>query len=235
MLHVCGSLLYISNMSQCTINDTDARLQKYAEGELIVTDPPYNIGYRYEGEFTDRIDDYAALFEPMRGHRVVIIHYMEQIIADIVPVLGNPSRVVSWIANSNLPRCWRAVCWWNCTPDLSKVRVPYQNMDDKRVQELHARTGGRKLPDWWHIEQVKNVSAEKVQGYTNQIPREVIYNILKTTAAHGDVIVDPFSGTGTTAKVAQELGMSFRVSDVNPTARDLTRKRLSQSVISLNG
>ena len=221
-------------MSRAIIDDTDARLQKYAEDELIVTDPPYNIGYKYEGQFTDRIDDYAALFQPMRGHRIVMIHYMEQIIADIVPVLGCPEKVVAWTSNSNTPRSWRAVCWWNCTPDMSRVRVPYRNLEDKRIKELNKRTGGRALPDVWHIEQVKNVSAEKVQGYTNQIPREVIYNILKTTAAPEDVIVDPFSGTGTTAKVAQELGMSFRVSDINHTARDLTHKRLSQSVISLN-
>lgn len=169
----------------------------------------------------------------MRGYRVVMIHYIEQIIADIVPVLGSPEKVVAWTSNSNTPRSWRSICWWNCNPDLSRVRVPYRNPEDKRIKELMKRTGGRALPDVWHIEQVKNVSAEKVQGYTNQIPREIIYNILKTTAFPGDVIVDPFSGTGTTAKVAQELGMSFRISDVNPTARELTRQRLAQSVISL--
>ena len=220
-------------MKYAVIDDTDARLQQYVEGELVVTDPPYNIGYKYEGEFTDRIDDYGALFEPMRGHRVVMIHYIEQIIEDIVPVLGLPKKIVAWTSYSNTPRSWRAVCWWNCSPDLLRVRVPYRNPEDARIKELTKRTGGRALPDVWHIEQVKNVSADKVQGYTNQIPREVIYNILKTTASPGDVIVDPFSGTGTTAKVAQELGMSFRVSDVNPTARQLTRQRLAQSVISL--
>lgn len=221
-------------MRHALIENTDARLQQYAEGELIVTDPPYNIGYKYEGEFTDRIDDYATLFQPMRGQRVVMIHYIEHIIADIVPVLGCPEKVVAWTSNANTPRSWRSVCWWNCLPDMSRVRVPYRNPEDKRIQELTKRTGGRALPDVWHIEQVKNVSAEKVQGYTNQIPREVIYNILKTTATPGDIVVDPFSGTGTTAKVAQELGISFRVSDVNPTARELTRQRLAQAVISLN-
>jgi len=210
------------------IEKEDARHVTYNDRDLIVTDPPYNIGYRYAGDFTDRIDDYSALFVPMQGHRVVMIHYMENIMQDIVPILGNPKRVIAWVSHSNLPRCWRAICWWNCEPDLSKVRVPYRNMGDKRVQELHERTGGRKLPDWWHIEQVKNVSEEKQQGYTNQIPREVVCRILQTTATQGDTIVDPFCGTGTTALVANQLGYSYRTYDINETALSIARNRLAQ-------
>lgn len=213
------------------IDKQDARQLAYDIGDIIVTDPPYNIGYNYTGDFTDRIEDYGALFEPMRGHRVVMIHYMESIIQDIVPILGSPQRVIAWVSHSNMPRCWRSVCWWNCAPDLSRVRVPYRNMDDKRVQELHRRTGGRKLPDWWHIEQVKNVSEEKQKGYTNQIPREVVCRILQTTAIEGDCVVDPFCGTGTTALVASQLGFSYRTYDINDAAISIARRRLSQVTI----
>lgn len=37
-------------MKHAVIDDTDARLQQYVEGELIVTDPPYNIGHKYVGD-----------------------------------------------------------------------------------------------------------------------------------------------------------------------------------------
>lgn len=215
------------------IEKLDARNLTYQATDLIVTDPPYNIGYEYAGDFVDKVDDYEALFKPMRGHRVVMVHYIENIISDVVPILGNPEKVVAWVSHSNLPRCWRAVCWWNCSPQMDRVRVPYRNMTDKRVQALHDRTGGRRLPDWWHIEQVKNVSTEKVAGYTNQIPREVVSRIIQTTANPADCIVDPFCGTGTTAEVARELGHSYRTYDINEVALKLARQRLSQTCIPI--
>lgn len=213
----------LQSAADCTFTDSD----------LIVTDPPYNIGYKYSGQFIDNmpLDKYQELFEPMKGHRVVMIHYIENIVRDIVPVLGNPERVAAWTYHSNTgSRSWRAVCWWNCEPDWEKVRVPYRNPEDKRVQELMLRTGGRALPDVWEIEQVKNVSEEKVKEYTNQIPLKVIHQIIETTAQEGDCICDPFCGTGTTLMAAKQLGFNARGSDINELAVKLTNKRI-QSIM----
>jgi len=207
---------------------TDAREISY-NGSLIITDPPYNIGYKYNGEFKDRqtAEEYQSLFKPMKGERVVLIHYAESIIQDIVPVLGNPKRCVSWTYPSNTgSRQWRMIAWWNCEPDWSKIRIPYKNPNDKRVKELMKRTEGRKCPDHWEVNLVKNVSREKVQEYTNQIPEEIVRRIILTTAKEGDTIIDPFCGTGTTAAVAQRLGYKYEAYDVNPLAIELTLRRL---------
>ncbi len=214
----------------------DARTLTYLDNDLIICDPPYNVGYKYNGSFKDSQtqQEYQELFKPMQGHRVVIIHYIEHIIRDIVPILGVPDKVVSWVYNSNLKnRSWRVVAWWNCKPDFTKVRVPYQDMKDKRVVELYKRTGGRALPDWWDINLVKNVSKEKIKGYTNQIPQEVISRIIKITAKEDDTIVDPFSGTGTTPFVAQQLGYEFRAYDINPLAIELSNERISKAAQEL--
>lgn len=207
----------------------DAASLTYSGEDLIVTDPPYNIGYKYNGDFKDRMteDKYGALFEPMQGHRVVMIHYVQAIYEDIAPWLGYPEEVVSWTYPSNTgSKCWRAVAWFNCLPDWRRYRVPYANPTDKRIQELIKKTGGRALSNHWHINLVKNVSREKVKEYTNQIPEEVVRRIIATTAEKGDTIVDPFSGTGTTAAVAQQMGYDFRAFDINPLAVELTERRL---------
>jgi len=209
---------------------TDAREISYTGG-LIITDPPYNIGYKYNGEFKDRqsIREYQSLFEPMKDERVVLIHYAESIIRDIVPVLGNPERCVSWTYPSNTgSRQWRLIAWWNCKPDWSKVRIPYKNPNDKRVKKLMKTTGGRKCPDHWQVNLVKNVSKEKIKEYTNQIPEEIISRIIKTTAKEDDTIVDPFCGTGTTPYVAKKLNYEYEAYDVNPLAIELTARRLRQ-------
>lgn len=207
----------------------DAKSLTYCGEDLIITDPPYNIGYKYNGDFEDRMseDEYGALFEPMQGHRVVMIHYVEAIYEDVAPWLGHPEHVASWTYPSNTAhKAWRAVAWFNCKPDWKKYRVPYANPTDKRIRELVKRTGGRALSNHWHINLVKNVSHEKVKEYTNQIPEEVVRRIIATTAEKGDTIVDPFSGTGTTAAVAQQMGYKLRAYDINPLAVELTERRL---------
>lgn len=59
----------------------------------IVTDPPYNIGFKYPG-YEDMLhhDDYAELFRPMVGYRVVMIIYPEELFNHVIPVLGPPPR-----------------------------------------------------------------------------------------------------------------------------------------------
>ena len=107
--------------------------------------------------------------------------------------------------------------------------MPYKNPNDKRIKELMKTRPGRKLPDHWEINLVKNVSKEKVQGYTNQIPEALIERIIKTTARQLDVIVDPFCGTGTTASVAKRMDYRFRTYDINPTAIKLATERINKT------
>ena len=65
-------------------------------------------------------------------------------------------------------------------------------------------SGGAALYDWWLIEQVKNVSAEK-QAHPCQIPVAVMQRALQITPFDGPVI-DPFCGAGSTLVAAQMGG-----------------------------
>jgi len=195
----------------------------------VVTDPPYNVGFAYP-EYRDSLtgDGYRDLFVPLVGYRSVIVNYPEVMLASVVPVLGLPRRIVAWCYNSNLNRQWRMIAWFNCEPDLSLVKQPYKNLGDARVMEL-IRNGsdGCDLYDWWQVEMVKNVSSEK-RGYVNQIPEEVISRILLTTVPQGDLVFEPFCGSGTTSAVARRLGYPSIATDVSETAISVASDRLSE-------
>lgn len=49
----------------------------------------------------------------------------------------------------------------------------------------------------------------------------------------GDVVLDPFSGSGTTAKMARETGRRFIGIEVNPEYVEISRKRLAQQVLPM--
>ncbi len=201
-----------------------------ADNCWIVTDPPYNVGYKYPG-YKDTVSDsqYRALFEPMQGYRAVIINYPEVMIRSIISVLGYPEKTVAWVYNSNLKRQHRMIAWFNCKPDFSKVTQPYKNPGDKRVRQLIA--GGKKgcdIYDWWDIQLVKNVSAQK-RKYVNQIPEEVVSRILLTTVPPGDHVFDPFCGSGTTPLVARRLGYNWSASNISDEAIAVANELLQDS------
>ena len=96
----------------------------------------------------------------------------------------------------------------------------------KRVKKLiESGKTGAKLYDWWEINQVKNVSKEKTE-HPCQIPEEIIKRIILTTAKNDELIIDPFAGSGTTLKVAKELGYSYIGYEIDENYIKIIKNRL---------
>jgi len=166
--------------------------------DYIITDPPYNVGYKYP-DYNDNMPSsvYIELLSHLKPHKTVMIHYPEAFCGGVGEAIGRPSKLVQWVYNSNLGRQHRSIGWFGCKPDLTKVKQPYKNPNDKRVKKLiEEGSQGTRLYDWWEINLVKNVSKDKVDTFTNQIPLEVLERIILTTTNEGDTILDPFFGSG---------------------------------------
>ena len=50
----------------------------------------------------------------------------------------------------------------------------------------------------------------------------------------GDLVLDPFSGSGTTAKAAKELGRRFLGLEINPEYCAIAEQRLAQQVLTFS-
>lgn len=177
---------------------------------LVITDPPYNQKYHYS-DYKDNLstDQYIKLLSSI-PKPCVIIHYPEETI-NILPIAlkAKCAEIVTWVYNSNTGKQSRLISWWGCKPDFRKVTQPYKNPNDKRVMKLMEKgKTGAKLYDWWEVNQVKNVSKEKTD-HPCQIPEEIIRRIILTTADKNTLIIDPFAGSGTTLKVAKDLGYQY--------------------------
>jgi DNA modification methylase len=226
----CGKPLVMGSLGIRKLYNCDSRtlIELLPTNSLIISDPPYNIGFEYP-EYGDRMTDeeYTEMFAKYSHLPCVFINYPEEMIKYICKALGTPDEVVTWCYASNIGRQHRMIAWFNCKPDFSKVKQPYRNPTDKRVQQL-IRNGstGTNIYDWWEIDLVKNVSDEK-EDYTNQIPEEVIARIIKTTATDETVIVDPFNGSGTTCAVAEKLGYGWIGIDVSPKAIKIAERRIA--------
>lgn len=208
------------------ILNKDFRNYKIPNG-LTITDPPYNQGFVYS-KYKDKLkqNEYIDLLSKI-PKPCVIIHYPEETI-NILPLALNVKceQIVTWIYNSNTGKQSRLISWWGCKPDFRKVTQPYKNPNDKRIQKLIERgKTGAKLYDWWEINQVKNVSKEKTE-HPCQIPEEIIRRIILTTANENDLIIDTFAGSGTTLKVAKDLGFKFLGFEIDEKYCEIIKKRI---------
>lgn len=104
---------------------------------ILVSDPPFNVGYHYNS-YKDNLDEeeYFELLGSIFGEdKSVIIHYPEQLYKLAIKLNKIPSKIISWVYNSNTSKQHRDIAFFGIKPDMKKVRQPYKNLNDKRIRE----------------------------------------------------------------------------------------------------
>lgn len=79
------------------------------------------------------------------------------------------------------------------------------------------------LDDVWCIKRGKKVS----DTHSAVFPEELVEKILLNFSKEGDVVYDPFMGTGTTAVVAKRLNRKYLGSELLTSYYSITHKRLT--------
>ncbi|MCH2146423.1 MAG: hypothetical protein MK073_01215 [Phycisphaerales bacterium] len=93
--------------------------------------------------------------------------------------------------------------------------------NDKRTQEKGKNKGMRVPMDVWYGKywgRVQGNSRERRHGHHNQIPEVYLERVILACSNEGDLVLDPFAGSGTTSTVARAHGrrsISIECSEVN--------------------
>jgi site-specific DNA-methyltransferase (adenine-specific) len=128
--------------------------------------------------------------------------------------------------------------------DVDAIRVPYNGHTTKyptRVQAVSSQYGrgvrrdkwepnplGAKPRDVIEVPVICNGMTEKTPHAT-QKPEALIERLVLASSAKGQLVVDPFSGSGTTAVVATRLGRNWLAGDADARYVGLARERLVAS------
>ena len=169
---------------------------------IIVTDPPFNVGYHY-ADYADNLAEaeYFALLSNVLGFcPFVIIHYPEAIYKLCLALGKTPSRVISWVYNSNTARQHRDIAYFGIEPNFDGLGE-YKNPTDKRIKARIEQGLRARGYDWLYCDQVKNVT-KGVEAHPCQMPLQVMLYVLDTLPRCA-TIIDPFAGSGTTLLAAQ--------------------------------
>jgi len=81
----------------------------------------------------------------------------------------------------------------------------------------------RRLRTVWDI---PTLAAPEASGHFATFPSELVRQCLEITSAAGDIVLDPFLGSGTTALVAGQSGRRFIGVELNPEFLEMSRRRL---------
>lgn len=118
--------------------------------------------------------------------------------------------------------------------DLDAVRVPQLWPGKKYFRgpkrgQLSGNPLGKNPGDVWDITNVKNAHPEKT-AHPCQFPEELIERLVSSLTVPGDMVCDPFSGSGTVGAVCKRLGRDATLIEIEPRYVAIAESRISNDM-----
>jgi len=200
--------------------------------DLIFADPPFNIGYKYDVyEDRKKYDDYYAWTEQWMG--ACATKALKPAGTFWIAIGDDYAAEVRLIANGLGLHLRNWVIWhytfgqstkkkfarshthlFYFVKDADKftfndmaVRIP--SARQTTYADRRANPVGKVPDDVWSFSRVCGTFNERVRWHPCQMPERVLERIVAAASNPGDLVLDPFSGSGTTCVAAARLGRRY--------------------------
>ena len=213
--------------------------------DLIVTDPPYNLSKNY-GVTSDnmKFDSYLQFSEMwlseakrvLKPTGTIYLFMGMRYISYIYSILEKKLNLnfVSWITWYYTQGVGKTKGYSPRHDDIlmfSKSKNYTFNLDDIRIPQKYYRSinnmRGANPGNVWQFSHVHFCSGNR-QKHPTQKPEGLIERMVLASSNEGDIVLDPFIGSGTTARVCQQLKRNIIGFDNNPEYIEMSKSRLSQ-------
>lgn len=208
--------------------------------DLVVTDPPYlmqNIHEHKGGKLGKEIISYQ---KPLAEQNLTE-GYDIRILDEIFRVMKTPNLYI-WCNIIQIPMyikyfvldrgCRMDILIWHKTNPIPLCNNKW--LSDKEYC-LYFRKGGYCRPSGyaeaktvWHLP--TNIKDKKIYGHPTIKPLSIIENIIKNSSKEGDIVLDPFMGSGTTAVSAVRNNRNFIGFENNKEYCQTALKRIGEAV-----
>lgn len=123
--------------------------------------------------------------------------------------------------------------------DKDAVRIAYDEPTvrnyrrDKRYKDMEARERhlrrGKYATNILRVPSLKGSSKEKI-GHPSQKPLALIHQLIASGSRKGDIVLDPFLGSGTTAEAAESLGRRWVGIESNAEYVRIAKERAEHAI-----
>jgi len=192
--------------------------------DLVVTDPPYVVGVSSNARKGSQFEGF--IIEP----------YFREWIVEVKRVLKDDGAAYVFCDWRTYPALFRAFCNQmtiaNCIVwDFGwiKAGLDYRYRHEFIIylrKEESQRIKNRSLADVWNIKPI-NFTAERF--HNAEKPLEILRLMIEQSSEEGDVVLDPFMGSGSTAVACKQLNRHFVGFEINPETLDIANKRIADA------
>jgi site-specific DNA-methyltransferase (adenine-specific) len=96
-----------------------------------------------------------------------------------------------------------------------------------KYRDQRANPLGKILDDvWLDIPRLAGTHRERIPGFPTQLPVKLLHRIVGCASEPGDLVIDPFCGSGTTGVACQELHRRFCGIEASEEYAERARTRL---------
>jgi DNA modification methylase/ParB-like chromosome segregation protein Spo0J len=232
---------------------------EHGPARLIFTDPPYNIGIDYgAGEDADRLTDaaymkwvrkwFALCWDCLAEDGSLWVMIGDEYAAEYAVELKSTGFTLrSWIK-------WYETFGVNCSNKFNRTSrhifyavkdparfvfnpEPVTRPSDRQTKygDSRAAAGGKLWDDGWQIPRLTGTCAERMPDpvggllLPTQLPLSLVQPIVLCASMPGDLVVDPFNGTGTTGVAAVRNGRKYVGIEKNEKFADMANQRITAS------
>jgi len=146
------------------------------------------------------------------------------ILNDIVWIKSNPMPQMKGVRFCN---AHETLLWVKKTKEQTRYTFPYK--------DLKGGNEDRQVRSDWYIPLCTGAERMTVNGqkaHTTQKPEALLHRVIASSSCPGDLVLDPFCGTGTTAAVAKRLNRRFVTINSDETYIQVARERVESVVPS---
>lgn len=229
------------------MGDALSELQRLEDGsvDLIIADPPYNLGKDYGNNH-----DIKGFEEYLEFSRTWVRLASSKLKPQGTMYVFMGFRFISYLFDIlDRDACLFFNSWivWHYTQGMGKTKgfSPRHddilmftkskdfvfNLDDIRVPQKFYRERnnmrGANPGDVWEFSHVHYCN-ENRQAHPTQKPEGLIERMVLASSNVGDTVLDPFSGSGTTLRVCQQLSRQGIGIEINPEYVESTKQRLAK-------
>jgi site-specific DNA-methyltransferase (adenine-specific) len=245
----------------CTIYHCDIReCPEVTDIACLVTSPPYNVGIDYGPDVDDVLpwDLYRELADATCrvGAKALVSGGRAWInVVPAVPTREGTGRIsllrlwedalfaagldlwdyVSWPTQGRGPSTawgsWQSPSYPNLRGEWEVIIAAYKDTwgreTPQRLKEWRDENGG-----WTSlVTNVWRMQPEQRNGHPAPYPSDLPMRAIRLSTWPGETVLDPFMGSGTTLRVAKDLGRKAIGIEVNERYCEIAARRLSQEVL----
>ncbi len=220
--------------------------------DLIITSPPYNFGL---DEYDKHVDtrSWEEYFDSLykvwqqcyrvlkEGGRICVV--VQPLFSDYIPshhIISHQLQELGFLFKAEI--MWEKHNW-NCkytawgswkSPSMPYLKYTWEFIEvfckkqqKKAGEKQNIDISADEFKKWvygrWEI---APESRMKEFGHPSMFPEEIPYRLIKLFSYIGDVVLDPFNGTGTTTLVARKLGRHYIGIDISERYCEIAKKRI---------